>query len=57
MTALSSMSYAIFYILVIIVVMNMVIMAAAMALTAGMATLTVDCYRQNGLHDFNCCNG
>ena len=51
------MSYAIFYIKVIIVVMNMVIMAAAMALTAGMATLTVDYYGQNGLHDFNCCNG
>ena len=51
------MSYAIFYIKVIIVVMNMVIMAAAMALTARIATLTVGCYGNNGLHDFNCCNG
>ena len=51
------MSYAIFYIKVIIVVMNMVIMAAAMAITAGMAILTVGCSGRNGLHDFNCCNG
>ena len=51
------MSYAIFYIKVIIVVMNMVIMAAVMAIIAGMATLTVGCYGRNGLHDFNFCNG
>ena len=51
------MSYAILYIKVIVVVMNMVIMAAAMALTARIATLTVGCYGNNGLHDFNCCNG
>ena len=56
MMALSSMSYAIFDV-VIIVVMNMFIMSAAMVITAGMATLTVGCYGCNGLHDFNCCNG
>ena len=49
MMALSSMSYAIFDVLVI--------MSAAMVITAGMATLNVGCYGCNGLHDFNCCNG
>ena len=43
------MSYAIFYIKVIIVVMNMVIMAAVMAIIAGIATSTVGCNGHNGL--------